>query len=85
MRISMLIMLITMLISLPIMLIIVIIMLITRNTELMTSNTELITRNTLVGPAVRGQRCCGTNNRVTPPLADETKATTLFTNLLFQK
>ena len=46
---------------------------------------ELITRNTLVGPAVRGQRCCGTNNRVTPPLADETKATTLFTNLLFQK
>ena len=46
---------------------------------------ELITRNTLVGPAVRGQQCCGTNNRVTTPLADETKATTLFTNLLFQK
>ena len=41
---------------------------------------RLITRNTLVGQAVKGQRCCGTNNSVTRPLADKTKATTLFTN-----
>ena len=47
---------------------------------------HFITRNTLAGPAVRGQQGCGTNNSVTSPLADKTKATaTLFTNSVLKR